>query len=103
MVSNWFCRDQPQQMREFEGRDARGLEQAREAGHEIVDVRHMGEHVVGRVRSACCPRREFVRPSATPKNSSTIVMPLARAAAAVLAVGSMPSAGDSRALTYCSR
>ncbi|MNK87175.1 hypothetical protein D3C87_1071050 [compost metagenome] len=39
---------QRQQLREFEGGDAGRLEQRREAYEEIVDVRHMGEHVVGR-------------------------------------------------------
>ena len=40
-------RDQSQQMRELEGGDTFGLQQAGEAGDEIVDVRHMRQHVVG--------------------------------------------------------
>ena len=39
--------DQIEQVGELEGRDAFGGEQDGEAGDEIANVRHMGEHVVG--------------------------------------------------------
>ena len=36
-----------QQMRELEAGNTRGLEQQGKSGHKIIDVRHMGQHVVG--------------------------------------------------------
>ena len=38
--------DQPHEVRKFHGQRAGGLEQQRQAGDEIVEVGHVGEHVV---------------------------------------------------------
>ena len=79
-----------QQMRKFEGRDAARLEEGREAADEIVDVRHMRKHVVGGRKVCGAPCSTRLPASSRPKNASTISMPLALAALAVLAVGSTP-------------
>ena len=54
-------------------------------------------------RSAASPSSASCRASRSPKNSTRVVTPRARAASATLAAGSMPSTGMPAAWKYCSR
>ena len=85
--------DQLREVRELERRRPLGREQRRDAGDEVVDVRHLREHVVAEheIRVAALLRK--APPSSAPKNSVTVSTPRATAASATFSAGSTPSTG----------
>ena len=97
--------DQVQQMREFDREHAVGLEQDRGAGDEIVDVGHMGQHVLGGEEIGAMAVAAASRPRglACRRTRTSVGTPLPRAAAATLAAGSIPGTGMPSATKYCSR
>lgn len=95
--------DQRQQMRELESGDASRLEQRGESTEEVIDVWHMGQHVVGHRQVGTPAFGHQPCGDFAAEEHFTDVSPLARAASAVLRVGSMPKQGMSRRATYCNR
>lgn len=82
--------DQTQEMRKLKGGDAIRFEQNPESTHEVVDVRHVRQHVVGDDQISLPALGGESGGKFIPENASRISSPLSRAAAAVLAVGSTP-------------
>ena len=68
MVSNWFSRNQSEQVGELEGRHALGLEQRGKAGTKSLISGTWASTLLAAVRSACLPLRgQFLRQSHTEK------------------------------------
>src|SRR6185437_6835646 len=87
--------DKTQQMRKLECDRSAGLERRLQSTREIVGIRHVGVDIV-----ADAERRSA---GPWPKNSLGIGMPSRSAAAAVLAVGSMPRHGIRAATKFRNR
>ena len=74
-----------------------GASRSGQAGGEVVEVGHVGEHVVGDDQVGRTAARPRARARAPRRRTRTSVgMPAARAAAAMFRAGSMPSAGMPR-------
>ncbi len=94
---------QLQQVRKLQRQRAFGGQHLAQTGTEVVDVWHVREHVVADHQIATPSLGGEALREGPPKNSPMLSMPLARAARAVLSVGSTPTQGTPRCAKYCSR
>ena len=86
--------EQLQQVRELERRRTLVAEDDLHPRDEVVQIRHLGEHVVAddEARPAAF-RQRAARAVSRPKNSTSVGTPRSSAAAATFAAGSIPRIG----------
>jgi hypothetical protein len=91
------------QVRELHGDDAVWRQQDLHAGNEIVEIGHVGQHVVPEQQAGRAMFRPKPRGGVPAKELGQVGMPFRRAASATLAAGSIPRTGIPMARKCCSR